>query len=195
MLVQRLAHHTNHQERGWKQDRWDLEQREHNYSTVQNLNPRSQVMVSHIASLLTLFFGTYILTCTLCLFLFLISLLPTNMDCAERWQILVCWQFSTAYDPVLDGRKINTISYFLPNKHTILKELEILFIKLHWWLCNQWDLYFWHISFHADSIKMFSPHSNLYILWFTWQPGEPWHLPESQICILRYQEKKSFLLR
>lgn len=31
--------------------------------------------------------------------------------------------------PVLDGRKINTISCFLPNNRTILKELEILFIN------------------------------------------------------------------
>lgn len=52
---QELAEPTNHQQRGWK--KIGPSGREHNCSMVQNLDLRSQIMVSHMTSLLTFFSG------------------------------------------------------------------------------------------------------------------------------------------
>ena len=72
-----------------------LRGREHSCSMAQNMHPRSQIMVSHIAALLTLFFDASILVCTLCLFLFLISLPPTQFTLKDgNWH--TCRHFATA---------------------------------------------------------------------------------------------------
>ena len=73
-----------------EKDRWDSEEREHNCSGTHTLDPRSLIMVRHIAALLTLFFDTYILMSTL---------LPASTAHARGWQMACIPVFSYSLRP------------------------------------------------------------------------------------------------
>ena len=74
-----------------EKDRWDSEEREHNCSGTHTLDPRSLIMVRHIAALLTLFFDIYILMGPLRLFLTNSSFRPAQLMPEDgKWRVYQC---------------------------------------------------------------------------------------------------------
>lgn len=85
VLAQQQAQPTNHWAKELKTRQTDLEQEEYHCSRAWNLHARSQLLVNHTTSLVTLFFGTQNLPCTLCLFLSLARPLhPTNLGLCSK---------------------------------------------------------------------------------------------------------------